>query len=63
MSKEPKIASLEYFYNTSKKRDGINLIFFRLDKIKLFYRLILARHAQITQNNKFAKSFDVSRKK
>ena len=55
--KVPKIPSLQYLSNTSKKRWEINMVFYmRLNKVlyKLIssYLVAIARHAQ---NNKFAK--------
>ena len=68
MPKVPKITSLQYLSNISRKRPGINLIFCMKIKIKVFYKLIspflvaIARHAQNTQNNNFGKSLQYFKK-
>ena len=55
-----KTASLQYLCNISRKLGRMKLIFCLQINVKGFFKLILsfyvcaARHAQITQNNKFA---------
>ena len=64
----PKITSLQYLCNIFRKRWVINITFCVKIKIKVFYRLVLsflliiAGHAQSTQNNKFAKSLQYLQK-
>ena len=59
MPKVPKITSLQYLCNISRKRRGINIIFCMKRHIKVLYKrvvsflLVLARHVQSTQNSKF----------
>ena len=68
MPKVPKIASLQYLCNMSKKKGGMKLTFCMVINIKLSYKLILlilvgkARTAQITKNSKFAKSLQYLKK-
>ena len=58
--KVPKITGLQYLCNISKKAGRMKLGFCLQINIKDFFKLLLsfqvcvARHAQITKNNKFA---------
>ena len=69
MPKVPKITSLQYLCNISRKRRGINIIFCMKIHIKVFYKrvvsflLVLARHVQSTQNSKFVISLQYLEKK
>ena len=69
MPKLPKITSLQYLYNISRKTWRIKLIFCLQLNIKGFFKLILsflvrvARHAYITQNNKVVFSLQYIKKK
>ena len=68
MSKVSKTTSLQYLSNISRKRQGIDIIFCLKIVIKVFYKLIpsllvtIARHAQSTENKKFAISLQYLKK-
>ena len=63
MPKVTKTISLQYLCNISRKMWRMNLIFCLQINIKGFFILLfLARHAQITQNNKFAISLQYLKK-
>ena len=68
-AQNPKIASLQYLSNISRKRSGINMIFCMKVIIKIFYKLTptflvtIVRYAQSTQNNNFATYLQYLKKK
>ena len=68
MPKVPKITSLPYLCNISRKGSKINDFFCMKINIKVFYKLVvlfllvIARHAQSTQNYKFVISLQYLKK-
>ena len=64
----PKITSLQYLCNISRKRRGINMIFFFFFSIKVFYKLVvslllvIAKNAQNTQKSKLVISLQYLKK-
>ena len=64
-----KVTSLQYLYNISKKKQGMEFIFCIQINIRNFYKLALSflmevvRHAQNTQNRKLVKCLQYIKKK
>ena len=68
MSKVPRITNLQYHCYISNKMERMKLAFLLADKRQRFLQidtiiLGVTRHAQITQNNKFAISLQYLEKK